>query len=112
MRLDFRGVLSAALLLVQLVLGGALPFADARVDGRAGESDTHVEAGTSSCPATHDHVQCQFCRHLATTLFDAVSPERSPAAPEAAVTGTACDERILALSLTRIPGARAPPVTL
>jgi hypothetical protein len=58
------------LLLLQVVLWGAAPVADAMLDAESARAVTHVESHShSSCPRSHDHATCAICHFL--QLFSA-----------------------------------------
>lgn len=71
------------LFLLQLVLAGAAPYADARLEAEATHVEVHFESESTSCGLVHDHFFCSVCRALdvgATPVLPAGSPfDRSPA---------------------------------
>lgn len=57
-----RRAITSIVLLLQLVLVGAIPMADALID--SGPLGPHIEAADAApCAPVHDHQKCQLCRH-------------------------------------------------
>lgn len=58
------------LVVLQVVLWGAAPVADAILDAESARAVTHVESHSrSSCPPSHDQATCAICHFL--QLFSA-----------------------------------------
>jgi hypothetical protein len=54
-----------ALFLLQIVLAGAAPYADARLEADASHADVHLESESAdACGLGHDHLFCSMCRAL------------------------------------------------
>lgn len=52
------------LFLLQLMLVGAAPYADARLEIREGQPGVHLDAPSTDCDVGHDHFLCILCRAL------------------------------------------------
>lgn len=100
------------LLVLQLLLGLFAPVADAQGEAQAADAVVHVESDDRpACPTGHNHLQCQFCRHLGTNLLRTPGVERTPQ-PGAALSARPSANIIAPASVQRIYplGSRAPPL--
>lgn len=105
-----RKPLAFAVLLLQLLLVGAAPYADAQLEAEAYSSTLHVESEGADCATAHDHAACQLCRvlHLAghppvPAVTHGLGREPVSAPPERV------ESRVAATSTTLPLGSRAPP---
>lgn len=103
-----------AVFALQLLLAGAVPYADSRLEAQAAGTSVHVETETGrDCGAAHDHALCQLCRtlHLGRIPVAGTSagPDAGPVEPVSFPTSTSGEVRTpLCLPL----GSRAPPPAL
>jgi hypothetical protein len=99
------------LLVLQVVLWGAAPVADARLDAESARAVVHVESHSRpSCPPSHNPAICAICHFL--QLFSAPAH----GAPSVAIAlGRSAPERPLRLAVRAADAAstplpRAPPL--
>jgi hypothetical protein len=98
------------LFLLQLMLVGATPYADARLEAEASAVEAHLESETTECGLGHVHAFCTLCRALdmdAPPALPSATSDRSAVLP----CGTAPlgDRRAGAIEATA-HGPRAPPL--
>jgi hypothetical protein len=100
-----------ALLLVQLLLGVLAPIADARGEQNASDAVVHVESeDRPTCLTGHNHLQCQFCRHIGSNLLATSSVQRVPLRSVARVSAPRpADAAPRAARSVSPVGSRAPP---
>lgn len=107
-----RRPLAALLLLLHMVVAAVLvPAADARLEGRADDAVAHIETQDSrSCPPGHDHLQCEFCRHIGTNLLEDLPAHRPGELVVAHAAVRSMQQPVLAAAELFLPvGSRAPP---
>jgi hypothetical protein len=107
-----RRALAALLLLLHIVVVMLVPAADARVEGRAGDGVSHIETQDSrSCPPGHDHLQCEFCRHIGTNLLENLPAQRPGELVFTHAAVRSMQQPVLAAAELFLPvGSRAPPI--
>lgn len=73
------------LFLLQIVLVGAAPLADARAEAEATYADLHLESESTACGVGHDHLLCTICRTIGMGAVPAlpvgILPNRAPRVP-------------------------------
>lgn len=107
-----RPFLAAAMLLLQLVVAGFVPLADAAFEAAASDGPAHLESQSGvPCPPGHDHTDCEFCRFAGHNLVSAPPPDAAIALTAWIRTQAPASPRIIRTAhLDRPFGPRAPPI--
>jgi hypothetical protein len=99
-------------LLLHVVVTGLVPLLDAFIERDRPDSVVHVESeDRPSCPTGHDHLKCQLCRHISTTILAVIAVDRVPHGNVQFHVETAVARTTLASADQVLPvGSRAPPI--
>lgn len=106
-----RRLFAAALWLLHVAVAGLVPLADAQLEDRAVDPVVHVESGDRPLCPSHDHLQCQLCRHAGANLVGADGGSQMSARLSVVDDDAAATTSLLRCAETGFPlGARAPPL--
>lgn len=98
------------LLLLQVVLAGVAPIADARLEAEATHGGAHVESESTDCRLGHDHLFCTICRAIDGGAEPVQATPDLPARAGVLYLPTASPDDRRAVAQARTSGhPRAPP---
>jgi hypothetical protein len=102
----------AATLLLHLLVAALAPLADARVELAGRPLGVHVESESrASCPPGHDHLHCQLCRQIESSLTGTCGVQHSFEDVVVRASDISPDYAPAAHAFHGLPlGSRAPPL--